>query len=136
MATRQDFSAWAVSLFLNMYDGTELEDVCNTCGGVRMPAGYRYFPEISESVWGTDVPLDGSAGGDRCGNIIYYTLYINNCTFKYAIIHIRRIFFFSTLAGSAVDDTHDRHLMMYLYLCLEAFFLCVLRDGWWYMASL
>lgn len=68
MGTREEFSAWAISLFLTLYDGSELEDVCNMCAALRQPDTASYFPEISEVVWGTDVPLAGNAtdGNDRC----------------------------------------------------------------------
>lgn len=74
VSTREEFSAWALALYLAMHDGTEVEDVCNTCAVMRSPAGYIFFPEVSPLVWGTEVPLEsssstGGGGGEnaRCG---------------------------------------------------------------------
>eukprot|EP00903_Cladosiphon_okamuranus_P014277 g13260.t1 len=83
VATREDFSAWILSLYLAMYDGTEVEDVCNTCASMRSDTGYVYFPEISGEVWGTEVPLASSAsagGGD--GNSSF-TFELENCPLCY-----------------------------------------------------
>jgi len=76
VASREDFSAWALSFYLAMYDGTEVEDVCNTCAALRAQAAgtpANYFPEVDESVWGTQVPLGSSSaagvGNDRFGTV-------------------------------------------------------------------
>lgn len=67
VASREDFSSWALALYVAMYDGTEVEDVCNTCAASREPGGYLLFPEFlagisSELSVGQEIPL---AGGGR-----------------------------------------------------------------------
>lgn len=66
-----------------MYDGTELEDVCNVCAAMRTPVGWVFFPEIPLEVWGTEVPLVSSAsaaagdGNSRCVVFVCYVIF--NC---------------------------------------------------------
>ena len=63
VGTREEFSAWALALFRNMYHGSELEDPCNTCAALRMEGAFQFFPDTDPSLWGSNVPL-GDAGSE------------------------------------------------------------------------
>ncbi|CAN0143717.1 unnamed protein product, partial [Ectocarpus fasciculatus] len=69
VSTRDEFSDWALSLYMAMYDGTEVEDVCNACVALRSePNNFSFFREVSDSTWGTDVPYSASSSSGSAGS--------------------------------------------------------------------
>ncbi|CAN0259915.1 unnamed protein product, partial [Ectocarpus sp. 12 AP-2014] len=83
VSTREEFAAWALSLYMAMYDGTEVEDVCNACVALRAEDyNSNFFSEVSDSTWGTDVPYDASSSSSGGGNDSFPFL-VDNCPLCY-----------------------------------------------------
>lgn len=61
---RDGLKGWMEALFLSLYDGTEVEDVCNSCAVARSDEVYLFFSDEASSLWGSTFPL-GEGTNDR-----------------------------------------------------------------------